>query len=359
MRMFSNIALLAWGLSLSLLLIAGCQSYSNRKDQEEKELIEKTSASGDARMIVRLSPKSPKLSELVELRIEVSYPEGVDIEPPTFGQSVGDFAVREYGERTPTAVSPKVASEPSTRVFRYVLEPMFSGRHLIRTIPIVVTDRRGQEENRTILQSDPIEVDVTSELDPSATDLANVDPMFDPMDGKEKPAIVFWIGLIIALVICAYFLVASRKRSETSVVVPALTPQESARVELEKLLSEELPSKGLVKEFYLRLTGIVRTYIEGSTGLKAPEQTTEEFLVAMRSSALFSSDDSKKLQDFLEAADMVKYAGQQPTLSSIEDSAQKAREFISIPFLGAGQSKPLRSLNEGRSLGVSQEEERA
>ena len=48
------------------------------------------------------------------------------------------------------------------------------------------------------------------------------------------------------------------------------------------LLAENLPAQGLVKEFYLRLTGIVRQYVEDTTGIRAPEQTTEEFLRDMR-----------------------------------------------------------------------------
>jgi hypothetical protein len=52
-------------------------------------------------------------------------------------------------------------------------------------------------------------------------------------------------------------------------------------------LAENLPARGAFKEFYLRLTGIVRQYIEGTTGIRAPEQTTEEFLRDVRSSNTF------------------------------------------------------------------------
>ncbi len=82
------------------------------------------------------------------------------------------------------------------------------------------------------------------------------------------------------------------------------------------MLAENLPARGLVKEFYLRLTGIVRQYVEDTTGIRAPEQTTEEFLRDMRSRAVFPPERSARLAEFLEAADLVKYAGQQPERGS-------------------------------------------
>ena len=111
---------------------------------------------------------------------------------------------------------------------------------------------------------------------------------------------------------------------------PRRTPEEIAHSELALLLAEQLPARGLVKEFYLRLTGIVRQFIEGTTGLRAPEQTTEEFLRDMRTGEVFSVERSARLKEFLEAADMVKYAGQQPNEDQIELSIARAREFIDV-----------------------------
>ncbi len=108
------------------------------------------------------------------------------------------------------------------------------------------------------------------------------------------------------------------------------TPEETAHAALAALLAENLPSRGLFKEFYLRLTGIVRQYIEDTTGIRAPEQTTEEFLRDMRSRESFPLDSSVRLAEFLEAADMVKYAGQQPGQDQIDESILRAREFVDM-----------------------------
>ena len=96
------------------------------------------------------------------------------------------------------------------------------------------------------------------------------------------------------------------------------------------MLAENLPGRGLVKEFYLRLTGIVRQYVEDTTGIRAPEQTTEEFLRDMRSSAAFSPDRAGRLAEFLEAADLVKYAGQHPDKSQLDQAITRAHEFVNL-----------------------------
>ncbi len=123
-----------------------------------------------------------------------------------------------------------------------------------------------------------------------------------------------------------------RKKQAPVAQVRKKSPSEIAQESLAILLVEKLPEQGRFQEFYLRLTGIVRVYIEGTTGVKAPEQTTEEFLRAMRSQKLFSVEQAYQLQDFLEAADMVKYAGQSPTQEQVQSSIERAREFVSTRF---------------------------
>ncbi len=107
-----------------------------------------------------------------------------------------------------------------------------------------------------------------------------------------------------------------RRRKRRPIEPRRQTPEEIAQAALALLLAENLPARGLVKEFYLRLTGIVRQYVEDTTGIRAPEQTTEEFLRDMRSRAVFPPERSVRLAEFLEAADLVKYAGQQPRRGS-------------------------------------------
>lgn len=313
-----------------------------------EDAIERTTSKGPIELTMRLWPPAPRLSDLVQLEVEVRAEASVEVKPPTFGQAVGDFLVRDYSETTsqldkatPSSASNAAVGEvertqPTTRCFRYQLEPVHAGRHLIRSIALEFIDRRPNSENGghvARIESEPLEVEVTSELGDKEPDLAELEPMLAPQpltqDGR-------WWWLLLTVPIIAAVAVWYWRRHQQIVAPPALpqkSPQEVAQEALTALLAENLPAQSRFQEFYLRLTGIVRHYIEGVTGVRAPELTTEEFLRTMRRRELFGVEHSLRLQEFLEAADMVKFAGQQPDEEQIELATRRAQEFIQLRSL--------------------------
>jgi hypothetical protein len=312
------------------LFVAGCGKTSDPETAAApaSEAIQRVAEKGPVKLTVRITPPEPRLSDLVEMEVQVTAEPNVEIKPPAFGAAVGDFLVRDYSER-----SPKTSTEDSAnvRTFYYQLEPVHSGTHLIRSIAIEFFDNRETSEAKgkvALIESDPIEVKITSELSDQVPDLAQLEPMLPPQPLEDSSS-WWWLGtagLAVAAVLIATRL--RRRRQDQVIPVAVKSPEEIAQAALTQLLSEELPNRGLFKEFYVRLTGIVRIYIEGKTGLKAPEQTTEEFLREIRTRDVFTADRSVRLKEFLEAADMVKYAGQQPGVDQIERSIQRAKEFI-------------------------------
>lgn len=280
------------------------------------------------KLFVRVSPREPRLSDLVEMDVVVESQPDVEIKPPAFGQAVGDFIVRDYSER------PAEAGAGNVRRFHYELEPAHAGKHLIRSVSIEFIDKRPNSERRgepSRIETDPLEVNVTSELGNEVPSLANLEPMVPPRPVPHYSVIGWVLGAIVAVVMAILAAVMMwRRRKRRPVEPPRRTPEEIAGEALALLLAENLPARGLVKEFYLRLTGIVRQYVEDTTGIRAPEQTTEEFLRDMRSRAVFPRERSARLAEFLEAADLVKYAGQQPHEGQIDDAIARAHEFVNL-----------------------------
>jgi len=318
---------------LMLLLTIGCAPTRDRKvpiDHPASESIVLKNGKGPVELQVRLWPKEPRLSDLVELEIEVGAEGDVVIRPPEFGEAVGDFLVRDYTERSPRKNPGQ--SKPNRRVFYYQLEPVYSGAHLIRSVAIEFEDNRDSSEHKgesSWIESEPIEVTVTSELGDQVPSLSNLEPMAPPQ-ALNNYGVWWWLAGVAILVVAGvgYFL-RGRNQVETATLYQP-TAEEIAHSQLASLLAENLPSQGMFKDFYLRLTGIVRTYIEGITSLRAPEQTTEEFLREMGQKEVFSKDESYRLKEFLEAADMVKYAGQRPDAGQIDSSIVRAKEFIDM-----------------------------
>ncbi len=117
-------------------------------------------------------------------------------------------------------------------------------------------------------------------------------------------------------------------KTHEQIQVRKMSPKERAMRELSKLLGKHLVEKQKVKEFYLELTMIVRRYIERSYGVRAPEQTTEEFLEAVAQSQIFKPKTVEILKEFLEAADLVKFAGFKPEKNAIDKSVSTAKKYI-------------------------------
>ena len=103
---------------------------------------------------------------------------------------------------------------------------------------------------------------------------------------------------------------------------------EIAYAALEELLAENLVAKGEMKTFYLRLSNILRHYIENRFDLSAPEQTTEEFLDDLRTRDALIPLHKELLKKFLQHCDMVKFARHQPTNEEIQQIFDACKQFI-------------------------------
>lgn len=104
-----------------------------------------------------------------------------------------------------------------------------------------------------------------------------------------------------------------------------MSPIERAWAELERLLKAELPAKGRFKDFYVELTLVVRRYIQRKYGVKAPHLTTQEFLAAAEG---VCDRAAAELKDFLESADMVKFAGVAATGAMADAAVAGARKYL-------------------------------
>ena len=110
--------------------------------------------------------------------------------------------------------------------------------------------------------------------------------------------------------------------------IPPTPPHESAFEALSKLRQEDLPSRNRYEEYYVRLSGIVRAYIEARFRLKAPEMTTEEFLQVTSNAQALSASHRRLLQEFLERCDLVKFARYEPSRHEADEAFEAALRFI-------------------------------
>ena len=103
---------------------------------------------------------------------------------------------------------------------------------------------------------------------------------------------------------------------------------ELAYARLRALVAESLVEQGRIQEFYERISGILRHYIEDRFDLRAPERTTEEFLTELRYAPTLGSEDKTVLEEFLTHCDLVKFARHDPRTEQIQRTFDLVKDFV-------------------------------
>ncbi|MCX6860090.1 MAG: hypothetical protein NTX70_07675 [Verrucomicrobia bacterium] len=104
--------------------------------------------------------------------------------------------------------------------------------------------------------------------------------------------------------------------------------RESAAARARARLSESWAWVEQPERFCTRLSEVVRVYLEERFGLKAPDQTTEEFLASLPQSSALDAALKPLMEDFLTQCDWVKFAQGDPGRTECERLHQMASRLI-------------------------------
>ena len=131
-----------------------------------------------------------------------------------------------------------------------------------------------------------------------------------------------WLVLLVflLLLLLVWWLKHRRPADVSTPVTPQPSPLEIALAALQRLREAEMP----VEKFYTQLSNIVRQFIEGRYGLRAPERTTEEFIVEAR----LPEQHMVLLRTFLQEADLVKFARHRPGADDMARAFAAAEKFV-------------------------------
>lgn len=207
----------------------------------------------------------------------------------------------------------------------YILTSFEVGSHRLPPAEARLHLPGGEEKT---LKSSPLSFEVESLLSPSSSppDIREIKPPLELKVSYVKLILIILFALaVLALV---YFLVRrfSRRPKKSAPPPPPRPAAEIAYEELRRIKGEDLPARGMIKEYYSRISGVVRHYLEDRFQLKAPERTTEEFLGELATTSILSLSHQELVGNFLGHCDLVKFARYGPTEKEIEgvyDSAVK------------------------------------
>lgn len=255
--------------------------------------------------------------ETVEASISASAPPGTEVRLPpaaAFDDRFEGFSVLGSYEDPDGTLHFSLSPVPGAEKRR------------LRPFPVEVEDASTVPPARGWFAAGPLPV-------PEAAPLAGPGEVSSPLRpvsiAPSPKRLLAGAGIATGAVALVFAAVALARRLRRAAAVRRLPPKSRALHELDALLRRGLPEKGRFKDFYFELALVVRRYVERRHGIRAPRQTTEEFLASVRGRPEFPQDTVRRLGDFLAAADLVKFAGVSATPASAGAAAEAARAYLS------------------------------
>jgi hypothetical protein len=265
------------------------------------------------------------IAETGLLELEAAVETGYEVRMPKVGEVLENFGIVDWD-------NPGDKLDESSRVvstYQYRLEPFLSGTYAIPAFTFEFYDVNSPEEKKYELTTESIDIEVTSLLGEQRAELKIED--IEGVVGIPKKTSYWWVWLLLVIVLTTagaglwfYF-----RHKRIDKLVRLFKPaHELAYERLRALVKEDLVTAGRIKEFYERISNILRHYIEHRFSLRAPERTTEEFLAELANTDVLAAADKERLGEFLEYCDLVKFAKHQPTSEQIQKTFDLVKDFI-------------------------------
>jgi hypothetical protein len=181
-------------------------------------------------------------------------------------------------------------------------------------------------------------------------------PLYDikPIQDVKKPFTSYgWILTIIAAVLLllivafVYFVFIRKKKFPFLQTQKKLPPFDRAIQDLKELQNSKYLIQSQHKEYYTRLTDIVKAYLEEEVHILAKESTTDELLTKInllqeKGKLNLNQETITNLKRVLQTADLVKFAKNKPS----DDNAEYDRETIENVVIKTKEAIPLEPTDE-------------
>jgi cbb3-type cytochrome oxidase subunit 3 len=288
----------------------------------------------------RIEPDSGHIGDVFTLNLSVRLPDHMHVDPPRFEETLEDFNILSLNTET------TFDDEYYTRFFIMELTTFDTGYQLIPSLQFNVNDSESDDKSLSVrtLKSDSLSIYIESVLG-KVRDVPDIHkPLPVPVFTTGQKCFLVLLGLLFIGLI--YIFIRYKKKSSVSYdnnEIP-LSPFEIFQKELKNLSAEGWHEKEEWKLFYLKLTTILKNYIEQKFYLHISDLSTSELIPVLKKEIpeLWTNEMSQLLQN----GDLVKFAKQNATkkqclqdLKTVNEWCKTVEKTDQSSFLSSGIEK--------------------
>ncbi|MBF0215862.1 MAG: hypothetical protein HQL30_02590 [Candidatus Omnitrophica bacterium] len=279
-----------------------------------------TSKAAMAELRAYVDKSTITIGENVKYTLEIDLEKGMEAEFPSYSSGMGGFAVKDFGKD-----DKKLGMSRVRKSQWYLMDTYTTGSYVI---PGQIVRIKSADGIFSELKSSEIFIEVKSVMDKPG-EKEGLRDIKGPLTVKSGTPVLLAVTILVLVLIggAASWSLYRKKFARKEEKAP-LSPNETALLELTRIEDMDLCGKGRTKEHYYLVSLCLRTYLEGRFALRAPEQTTEEFLGNVRNSDKLDKMFIGPLKEFMELSDLVKYAGYDPGRFHGNEIIRTARDFV-------------------------------
>ncbi len=263
------------------------------------------------------------IGDQVDYRLQMQLPKNVPFLWPAFQDTLtGEIEIVKQSNIDTTTLKDGYLSIKQI----LTLTVFDSGYYLIPPVEFIYGN-----DYESIAETEPHLLNVfTVEVDTSKAIMPIKGPISAPLTFAE---IWPWALLVIIILLIAglsFYFLKKRKKKEPILFKkskPKVPPHQIALDELERLETEKLWQRDLIKDYHTQLTDIIRTYIEGTFRIQAMEMTTWEIIHAF-GMVKIEKENLEILREMLVTSDLVKFAKLNPMPDENNKSLTDAISFV-------------------------------
>jgi hypothetical protein len=279
--------------------------------------------------------------------LELSGPSNTHFRIPTFS---GDTLVKGLEILRKNPIDTTFTKDGRIELkFDLIVTSFDSGLYYVPPIPVVI----GSD---TVYSNDTGIKVVTLNVDTVKKTVFDIKGIQSPpfvLKDYLLQILLFFLIYALALLFIWLYLRKKYKQAEAEqrAYEDTLPPHVQAIIELDRLRSDKIWKQGRKKEFYTKLSEIIRKYLERRFQINALEMTSEEILEMFRKDKITQSV-YQNLSQILQLSDLVKFAKIEPMESDNELSIMNSYLFINQTKL-----EEIKSIEEQKEEALLKESE--